>query len=455
MSQNIKRPTSIDNEIIENQARANVEEVSGGTGSVVYSKPFTSNPILVTDKQGLTTLDVSNPSTTGFDYDYTSAGGGGFFTFSQNSFLSPVAVTGRTSNIVAVQGNPAFAYKGTVANTVYYTRADTPDGKGTWSTPVQIFVDQPDLYGQSMSLAVIDGRPAVACDSYVSTTGVLAYTRSLDATGLTWPAVSIQVSIPAGSFVGQVKLKELAIPALVPSIGCFEGGNIAISFYKATDADGAGFTRVQLQTNVDNMFADPGGFDFEIVQGQPTFLFRDSFNVARYRRSGNLGNGFATLAFGSATTFNGSCIFTFPAGHANEGDLLGAYADRQNGSLLTWRRVAAPGQNNFLAEQLLVPPGLWRLFNEVYFTQLFVEGKPAMFMRELGSLDYGLWIADDEIGTDFTGAVTPLTKVDIAQGISTFESNGKTFVLARTVNGVEINETASPDKFSYIATPVN
>jgi hypothetical protein len=57
-----------------------------------------------------------------------------------------------------VQGNPAIAYQGPF---VYYVRADDPSG-ATWGTPAE--VDHSS--GESISLAVVAGTPAISYDDY-------------------------------------------------------------------------------------------------------------------------------------------------------------------------------------------------------------------------------------------------------------------------------------------------
>jgi hypothetical protein len=151
---------------------------------------------------------------------------------STNSFtvdLAPIIMTidsstndvGQWNSLAVVDGHPAVSYYDATAQALLYQRANDAVGS-SWGTPIVVDIATGNA-GRFSSLAVIDGRPAIAYQS-----DVVRYVRANDAQGASW-AASIDVGLGNANFPDHT----LIIADGFPAIGI--GGR----FVRATDAQGA------------------------------------------------------------------------------------------------------------------------------------------------------------------------------------------------------------------------
>ena len=127
-----------------------------------------------------------------------------------------------------VNGHPAIGYSVlddfTFVFSLKYVRATDADGT-SWGTPLAVAAS-----GQSPSLVVVDGRPAMGyCDQI---NAILYYVRASDASGTAW---GTPVTLASGFLSNYA---SLAVVAGNPAIGYFHANNSDLQYVRATDASG-------------------------------------------------------------------------------------------------------------------------------------------------------------------------------------------------------------------------
>lgn len=96
---------------------------------------------------------------------------------------APGAGSGHIS-LAVVDGHPAVAYYANGSNdNLKYCRATDPPGDDAWETPITIAGAGSDIVGEFASLAVVDGNPAVACTYETAGDKEVIYTRATNSTG--------------------------------------------------------------------------------------------------------------------------------------------------------------------------------------------------------------------------------------------------------------------------------
>ena len=175
------------------------------------------------------------------------------------------AVVGTYASLAVVNGRPAIAYFDQTNVDLKYVRASDATG-AAWGAPVA--VDSPGLVGQYASLAVVNGRPAIAY--YDSTPHDLKYVRASDANGAAWGA---PVTV-AG--VGDVGLyASLRIVGGRPAIAYYDQTNTDLKYVRASDANG---TAWGAPVSVDAA-GDVGQYaSLAVVNGRPAIAYHDNTN---------------------------------------------------------------------------------------------------------------------------------------------------------------------------------
>ena len=188
-------------------------------------------------------------------------------------------VVGRELSMAVVNGNPAIAYYDETSGDLKYCRALTTNGSA-WGAPVVAHVGGASLVGRFPSLAVVNGRPAVAY--FDDTADDLKYLRANDADGATWPTA---VTVASSGNVGQYA--KLKVVNGRPAIAYYDSTTFSLQFVRANDADGVTWPAPvtvepgDLVTNIVGEYAS-----LEIVNGNPAIAYRArSADVLRYSRA--------------------------------------------------------------------------------------------------------------------------------------------------------------------------
>jgi len=127
---------------------------------------------------------------------------------------------GNSASLAVVNGNPAIAYQDTTNNDLRYVRATDASGT-TWGVPLTL--ESAGDTGFGTSLKVINGFPAVSYGS--STAAVVKYIRATDTSGTAWGA-----AVTVGS--GYSDSTSMAV--FTPPVG---GSYPAISYFASADTD--------------------------------------------------------------------------------------------------------------------------------------------------------------------------------------------------------------------------
>ncbi len=187
-------------------------------------------------------------------------------------------VVGRYLSMALVNGNPAIAYYDETSGDLKYCRALSTNG-GTWGAPVVAHVGGASLVGKFPSLAVVNGRPAVAYHD--DTADDLKYVRANDINGATWaPALTV-------ASVGNVgQYAQLKVVNGRPAIAYFDATTNSLQFVRAADADGASWgspVTVDQGASTNTVGEYPS---LEIVNGFPAIAYRArTADVLRYSRA--------------------------------------------------------------------------------------------------------------------------------------------------------------------------
>ncbi|HWB03718.1 MAG TPA: choice-of-anchor D domain-containing protein [Verrucomicrobiales bacterium] len=159
-------------------------------------------------------------------------------------------------SLAVVDGRPAVAWVATGANTVNYVRALDADG-AAWGTPVTVI--QAGITGSltpRLTLRVVNGHPAIC---FASSTGV-RYIRAQDQAGTAWPSLPFAVS--EGTGMATVMKVINGKPAVLVRLA-----DIA-RYSRATDANGYVWAPPALVPAV-----LPSSLDLEEVDGRPAMIY--------------------------------------------------------------------------------------------------------------------------------------------------------------------------------------
>jgi hypothetical protein len=161
-----------------------------------------------------------------------------------------------------VDGRPAIAYHDhALLFDLKYVRATDATGS-SWGTPVT--VDSTGDVGRYASLAVVDGRPAIAYYAGDSNQD-LKYVRADDATGSSW---GTPVTADSTGDVGQYA--ALAVIAGRPAIAYFDASNWDLKYVRASDATGSSWGSPLTLDSAGNVGLDTS---LALVDGRPAIAY--------------------------------------------------------------------------------------------------------------------------------------------------------------------------------------
>lgn len=177
-----------------------------------------------------------------------------------------------------INGRPAMAYRGGESGSfdLYYIRASNTIGTA-WGAPIAIYTND---YISYCSLAEVDGAPAIAF--YDSASDNMLYVRATDADGDTWgPVVTVWTNGNSGQFA------SLAVINGNPAISFLYTTSNELLYARATDSQGSAWaTPVRAATN-----AGSYGTSLLEVNGNPAIAYCSEDNELMFVR-GNDTSGF-------------------------------------------------------------------------------------------------------------------------------------------------------------------
>jgi len=179
---------------------------------------------------------------------------------------------GEWPSLRMVEGLPAIAYFKRETSDLMYVRAGDAVG-ASWGTPIT--VQDAGSVGFFADMTVVDGRPAIAYRD--NTLPGLRYIRALDSTGDQWPLTP--VTIEAGSGAGTDV--SLAIVDGRPAVAHWHQGAGRLRYARANDATGAAWAAPTTleATGID---AQPS---LAVVNGHPAIAYRGSDGRLKYVRA--------------------------------------------------------------------------------------------------------------------------------------------------------------------------
>ncbi len=187
-------------------------------------------------------------------------------------YPDPGAEEGQFSSIAVVDGKPAIAYAaGSGGAELRFIRA--LDNNGTiWGQP-QVLDNGAVEY---VTMAVVDGNPAVAYHDAVN--GYLRYVRASDTAGVSWGSPLV---LDSAAVTGQHA--SLAVVDGNPAISYYDSENGRLRFVRASDAQGASWNSPQT--------VDADGFvgrdnSLLVVAGRPAIsYYSETAGALRYLRA--------------------------------------------------------------------------------------------------------------------------------------------------------------------------
>ncbi len=177
--------------------------------------------------------------------------------------LDETGDVGLYTSLAAVNGNPAIAYYDNSLHRLKYVRATTSTGS-SWATPV--VADASGNVGLFASLAVVGGNPAIAY--YDQLQGDLKFVRANDATGTTWSGPQTPDPGDVGQDVG--RYASLAVVNGRPAIAYYDARFTEVKYIRANDANGTVWGTYQAIDKAD----DVGLFiSLKVISGKPVISY--------------------------------------------------------------------------------------------------------------------------------------------------------------------------------------
>jgi hypothetical protein len=205
--------------------------------------------------------------TFGSGWSVDSANSGGFSASASfnNQTIDSVGGGGSHPSLAVINGRPAIAYRDDSEGALYFTRSVDSSGEG-WPTSAKIKVDGATRdVGGFASMTEVNGHPAISY--YDQSRGDLLFIRANNENGTSWPATAITVDGVSGN-VGRDT--SLAMVGGVPAIA-YQSPNTGEILY-AWAADPSGVT-----WNVTSIDGSLGGYrqhpSLAEVNGKPAIAF--------------------------------------------------------------------------------------------------------------------------------------------------------------------------------------
>lgn len=166
-------------------------------------------------------------------------------------------------SMTVVSGAPAISYD--MGNALRFVRAQNAQGS-TWGTPV--VVDSGNDVGESNSLAIVDGRPAISY--FHRTYGDLRYVRSADALGLSWLT---PITVDSAGMVGLAT--SLAIINSNPAIAYYDESNHDLKYVRAANPNGSSWGTPMTLDSAGNVGRSTS---LQTINGMPALSYYDQTN---------------------------------------------------------------------------------------------------------------------------------------------------------------------------------
>ncbi|MBN2083172.1 PKD domain-containing protein [bacterium] len=237
--------------------------ITSGVGAKPDLQVVNGNPAYVAyDGYDLTITRASDTTGTAWNTPVTIASSVGYWSSS-------------TCALAIVGGNPAVAYCQANGNmSLWYVRCGGPYGVD-WTTPV--LIDDVGDPGETVALAMVNGRPAVA---YVATESggggfEIRYKRAGDDTGSIWPSGYVSVLTDGREVAG------LGIVNGNPAIGGRTCTNANVVYLRAGDANGNTWPAATVVDNSDaNLGYGSHQCDMLVINDHPAISYCHSVDSA-------------------------------------------------------------------------------------------------------------------------------------------------------------------------------
>jgi formylglycine-generating enzyme required for sulfatase activity len=175
---------------------------------------------------------------------------------------------GQYVSLAEVDGNPAISYYDATNTSLKYIRAADSMGM-SWETPLTLdSPDSSDSAGAHSSLAVINGNPAISYHD--ATNGDLKYIRATDATGSNWGP---PLTVDTGDTANVGTFTSLIVVDGNPAISYYDGTNGDLKFVRATDANG---TAWGTPVTPDSTGSVGTYCSLQVVYGRPAISYYDA-----------------------------------------------------------------------------------------------------------------------------------------------------------------------------------
>ncbi|MBN2081385.1 PKD domain-containing protein [bacterium] len=216
-------------------------------------------------------------------------------------------------SMTVIDGNPAISFYNCSNKQLNYMRASTSTGDSASAWPGPVVVDPETQTGAYSSLAVVDGNPAISYNYTHSSPydSDLRYARSSTSTGTSasdWSVVTVDNLGNTGSFI------SLAVVDGCPAIAYRYDDSLDLKYARATTSTGSNATDWTLITTVDTTGMSGFNNHLLVVAGNPAIsYFENQGKDLKFVRAGNstgsVWNSPVTIEFeGVSGTYNSMAI---------------------------------------------------------------------------------------------------------------------------------------------------
>ncbi len=332
---------------------------------------------------------------------------------------------GQDASLAVSYGNPAVAYYDYDDDALMFVRAANPSGT-VWNPPLTVDTLSGDLY--TLSLAIVNGRPAIAYgeNSFNPNNNAdgLMYVRATGSTGSEWEApITIDSSYRAGQTV------SLAIVDGNPAIAYLDVDNWDLKYVRATDVDGAAWGTPII---IDGAGSPGVDLSLAVVDGNPAVAYCEAGNEdLKFARATNA----AGTAWGTPITIDGASDQAGRSAKLAVVNGRPAVAYRAyTGSARELRFVRATNAAGTAWGTPLTVDSGDHVTSNTSLSLAIVDGNPAIAHAGSGGIDH-LWYvaATDASGSAWAAPVTIDTSCSGEPSL--FAVDGKPAVVTRGTDG--------------------
>jgi len=194
--------------------------------------------------------------------------------------IDGAAETGRWPSLAMVDGRPAVAFqRDTGDDELFFVRAGDATGNGPWQVPAQLHADgASEGVGYYPSLAMVDGMPAVSYEYYIAIGNADPYfVRASTAGGDagTWDAPA-PLSLDAAATIDGGGYSSLAVIGGVPQVAFYNYSDATLMHVRAQDASGSSWLQPEVVDDGNGGANDVGMYASLVgVGGQPAIAYYD------------------------------------------------------------------------------------------------------------------------------------------------------------------------------------